>query len=298
MEVLLSGSWGFLGCHIYTFFLRSGTKIINIGRQRGDIICDLSSSIPELSKNISIVIHAAGKAHFVPKNEIQRQEFFDVNVTGTINLLKGLKNSAVPKSFIFISTVAVYGKETGHLINEESTLVAKDPYGLSKIQAEKLVGDWCLENNVICTILRLPLIAGPNPPGNLGSMIKGIKKGYYFNIAGGKAKKSMVLAEDVVKIIPIAAKIGGIYNLTDGYHPSFSELSALIATQLNKNKPANIPTWFAKFVAKVGDIIGSKAPINSDKLKKITSDLTFDDSKARDLLGWNPTPVLNGFKIA
>jgi nucleoside-diphosphate-sugar epimerase len=165
------------------------------------------------------------------------------------------------------------------------------------VEAEMIIQEWCKKNNVICAILRLPLIAGPNPPGNLKSMINGIKKGYYFNIAGGKAKKSMVLAEDVAKIIPVAARVGGIYNLTDGHHPSFSELSMLIAKQSGKSTPFNIPMWLAKLMAKTGDLIGPKAPVNSDKLIKITSDLTFDDSKARQYLGWKPISVLKGFKI-
>lgn len=45
------------------------------------------------------------------------------------------------------------------------------------------------QHNVVCTILRLPLLVGTNPPGNLGAMIKGIARGYYFNIGGGKSKK-------------------------------------------------------------------------------------------------------------
>jgi nucleoside-diphosphate-sugar epimerase len=295
MRMLLTGSSGFLGKIIKMTL--SECEVDTLARSNADVNVDIEKGIPDLPK-VDIIIHAAGKAHSIPKTEAQKDEFFNTNVKGTMNLLTGLKNSAIPKSIIFISTVAVYGKEAGRLINEECLLLAKDPYGLSKIKAEKLVQDWCLENNVICTILRLPLVAGPNPPGNLGSMIKGIERGYYFNIAGGKAKKSMVLAKDVAKIIPIAANIGGIYNLTDGYHPCFSELSELIAKQLTKNKPTNIPLWFAKIAAKVGDIFGPKVAINSNKLKKITSDLTFDDSKARELLGWDPIPVLNGFKIA
>ncbi|RYE11955.1 MAG: NAD-dependent epimerase/dehydratase family protein, partial [Rickettsiales bacterium] len=191
----------------------------------------------------------------------------------------------------------VYGKDTGTCIGENTSLLAKDPYGESKILAEKLIQNWCLKNSVICTILRLPLLAGSNPPGNLALMIKGIKLGYYCNIAGGKAQKSIVLAEDVAKIIPIVANIGGVYNLTDRYHPTFLELSELIAQQLGKSKPLNIPQWIANLMAKVGDLLSSKAPINSKKLSKITSDLTFDDSKAVAAFGWNPTPVLNGFKI-
>ncbi len=50
-------------------------------------------------------------------------------------------------------------------------------------------------------------------------------------------------------------------------------------------------------MAKVGNLLGNKALINSVKLKKITSDLTFDDRKAKMLLSWQPTPVIKGFKL-
>jgi hypothetical protein len=85
--------------------------------------------------------------------------------------------------------------------------------------------------------------------------------------------------------------------LTDGYHPSFEEFSKYISNQLGKGKPVNIPLWLAKIVAKFGDLIGEKFPINSNKLSKIISPLTFDDSKARKAFGWNPSPVTAGFKI-
>jgi len=296
LKILLIGSNGFLGRQIQTT-LNPKFDIITLSRSNSRIECDISNFIPFLPK-VDIVIHAAGKAHSVPKTSLEKQSFFDVNFKGTQNLLKGLEESkTLSKSFVFISTVAVYGRDNGVNISENTPLFAKDPYGLSKILAEQLVLDWCKKHNVICTILRLPLLAGQNPPGNLGAMIEGIQKDYYFNIAGGYAKKSMVLAKDVAKSILKVAEIGGIYNLTDGYHPSFAELSNHISIQLGKGKPMNMPLWLASIIAKFGDLLGSKAPLNTNKLKKITSDLTFDDSKAREAFGWNPNPVLEGFKI-
>jgi nucleoside-diphosphate-sugar epimerase len=138
----------------------------------------------------------------------------------------------------------------------------------------------------------LPLLIGKNPPGNLGAMIKAINKGYYFNIDSGRAHKSMVLAEDVAAFIPKMELIGGIYNLTDGAHPNFYELSKTISRQKNKKLPFNLPIIIAKCMALVGDFIGVNAPINSTKLKRITSNLTFDDTKARDQLDWKPQNVL------
>lgn len=292
MRILVTGSNGFFGkCIIRELSMLS--NVTTLSRNNSDLLCDLVNNIPNLS-NFDIVIHAAGKAHSVPKNNLENDAFFDINVKGTQNLLHGIEASGkLPKSFIFISTVAVYGVDQGINIDEKAPLLAKDPYGLSKIKAENLILDWCQKNYVICTILRLPLIVGENPPGNLGAMIKGINRGYYFNIAGGLARKSMVLAEDVANFIINASEKGGVYNLTDGFHPNFYELSNAIAKQYGKSKLFNLPFTIAKSIALVGDVLGAKFPLNSSKLKKITSDLTFDDSKAREILGWNPNKVLD-----
>jgi nucleoside-diphosphate-sugar epimerase len=297
MICLLTGGTGFLGSFI-SKAISENNILVTLSRNIGEYSICLDQKVPVFSDKFDLVIHAAGKAHSVPKTSLEKQVFFDVNFKGTQNLLQGLEESqSLPKAFIFISSVAVYGIDNGVNISENVPLVAKDPYGLSKIQAEQLVIEWCKKNHVICTILRLPLLAEQNPPGNLRSMIKGIQKGYYFNIARGKAKKSMVLAEDVAKSILKVAEIGGIYNLTDGYHPSFAELSNHISIQLGKGRPMHMPMWLARIIANFGDLLGSKAPLNTNKLKKITSDLTFDDSKARVAFGWNPTLVIEGFKL-
>jgi nucleoside-diphosphate-sugar epimerase len=294
--LLLTGVSGFLGKKIKKS-IDNNFGIQTLSRNSGTYKFDLTNTIPVFINEFDIVIHNAGKAHFLPKNGKENESFFNVNVKGTENLLRGIELiGSFPKSFVFISTVAVYGLEQAKEINENTPLQAKDPYGLSKIQAEQLVLEWCDSNNVICTILRLPLLVGENPPGNLGAMIKAIQKSYYFNIAGGKARKSMVLAEDVAKIIIKASEIGGIYNLTDGYHPNFYELSHAVGKQFGKSRIFNLPFFVAKTIALVGDAIGTKFPLDSNKLRKITSDLTFDDSKARQFLGWNPSKVLDYYK--
>lgn len=295
MNILLTGSNGFLGKTIFNI-LKEENTILSLSRNSGDYKLNLEKHIPYFESPFDLVIHAAGKAHMTPKTENEKKQFHEVNVVGTENLLKGLKKIGAPKQFVFISSVSVYGQESGYNINEIHPLKAQDPYGLSKIKAELIVMEWCKKHKVLCTILRLPLVVGNNPPGNLGTMLRAIEKGYYFNIGGGQTQKSMVLAEDVASIIPKVASVGGIYNLTDGIHPDFNELSITIAKQKKKNKPLNLPLFIIKLIGYVGDIVGDSAPINSLKIKKITSDLTFDDSKARELLGWNPQSVLEYLK--
>ena len=300
MKILLTGANGFLGKYVNDYFVNGENIVIKAGKSnKNDIVSDFSVNIPNLPNHFfDLVIHIAGKAHFIPRNQIQTQEFYSVNVLGTRNLLTSIENLTVkPKAFVFISTVAVYGLTQGFNINETTPLNATEAYGHSKILAEKMIENWCEKNKVIYTILRLPLVIGINPSGNLKSMIEGIKKGYYVNIGGGKARKSMVLAKDIAEYIYTISLIGGIYNITDGCHPNFFDLSKFIATKTQSKKPKNIPLKVAFIIAKIGDLLGNRFPFNSDMFLKITSDLTFDDSKAKGK-GWISTPVLEDFNIS
>lgn len=296
MKILLTGSNGFLGKYLYNT-LSSEYSVFTLSRSYSDFNIDLSIEIPFFSDSFECVIHSAGLAHINFKSIDQSKLFFQVNVLGTINLLKSLESTSLPKYFVFISSVSVYGLSEGIGIIENYPLNATDPYGLSKIEAEKIIQNWCSQRNIICTILRLPLIVGENPPGNLGLMFDGIKKGYYFNIGGGNAQKSMVLASDIGKFILKVAEVGGIYNLTDGYHPTFNELSKIISLQLGKKFVPNLPLILAIFLANLGDLLGDKFPLNSNKLSKMILPLTFDDSKARRAFGWNPDQVLERLNI-
>jgi nucleoside-diphosphate-sugar epimerase len=293
MKILLTGSNGFLGKVIHGN-LSNFNDVYTLNKSSSNYNFNLAFDKCVFDQTFDLVVHSAGKAHSLPANDFQRNDFFTINVIGTINILKGLEKSP-PSQFIYISSVSVYGLAKGENIKESAPLLAEDPYGKSKIEAEEVVKNWCYEHNVICTIFRLPLVVGDSPPGNLAAMIRGIKKGYYFNIAGGNAKKSMVLATDVAKFILTAAEKGGTYNLTDGYHPTFNELSRYIANKFGKTLVPNFPKFFALILSKIGDLLGNKFPINSEKFFKITSTLTFDDTKARLAFGWDPKPVISYF---
>ncbi len=295
MKILLTGASGFLGKVIKAELQKQNHEITTIGRDASnDIKVDLAS-LQETLKDFDWVVHAAGKAHIVPKTKAEADDFFTVNVQGTQNLCKALEAN-LPKAFVFISTVAVYGVEEGKMIEETHALDGTTPYAKSKIEAEQFLQNWCASNQVQLSIFRLPLIAGPNAPGNLGAMVKGIQSGKYFRIGKGDAKKSMVLASDVAAIIPKAATVGGVYNLTDGTHPSFKELEENFAQQLGGKKIKSIPMFIAKVAGWVGDIF-SFFPVNSNKLKKITATLTFADQKAKGNLNWQPNKVLDKYKI-
>lgn len=296
-KLLFTGGTGFLGKNSRSI-LDKMYEVTTCGITPYDIIrANLVTDIPDFPEHYDVVLHACGKAHVVSKTEREKQAFYDVNYQGTVNLCKALEKAGVPKAMIFISTVAVYGCEFGNLITEEHPLNGETPYAKSKIQAEEYLTEWCKENGVVFGILRPSLLAGKNAPGNLGAMINGIKKGFYMNIAGGKVVKSILMAEDIARILPKLAEKGGVYNVCDTFQPSFGQISESVAKQLGKGKPLNIPYWAAWCMAKMGDLMGNKAPINSYKLEKMTKSLTFSNEKARRELEWEPLDVLSNYKI-
>jgi nucleoside-diphosphate-sugar epimerase len=291
---LLTGASGFLGRIISNELITRGFKVTGLGKFNQLINVDITKPF-NLNKELNpdVVVHAAGKAHSLPFTHEEKKVFYDVNFEGTKNLCIALEKLTVkPKSFIYISTVAVYGLDSGTMISENHPLKGETPYSKSKILAENWLTDWAYKNKVKLGILRLPLIAGSNPPGNLGAMINGIRLGRYLSIGKGDAQKSIVWHSDIASIIPSLSEVGGTYNLTDGYHPSFKQLELVISKKLGKRAPITIPLYAAKILALAGNILGNSFPINSQKLKKIISTLTFDDKKACNMLGWKPSSVL------
>lgn len=296
-KLLFTGGTGFLGMNVMPI-LTQKYEVTTCGITPDDMIkANLAKEVPVLPERFDVVLHACGKAHVVPKTDAEKQAFYDVNYQGTVNLCKALENAGIPKTLVFISTVAVYGCEYGELITEDHPLEGDSPYAESKIMAEKYLTEWCTKNNVTSGILRPSLLAGKNAPGNLGAMVNGIKKGFYMNIAGGKVVKSILMAEDIAHLLPLLKEKGGVYNVCDTRQPSFGEISISIANQLGKRKPINIPYWMAWCMAKVGDLLGNRTPINSYKLEKMTKSLTFSNEKARKELGWEPLDVLGNYKI-
>ena len=296
-KLLFTGGTGFVGKNVMPLLVQQ-YEITTCGITSDDMInADLAKEVPKLPEKYDVVLHACGKAHVVPETEEEKKSFYDVNYQGTVNLCAALEKVGTPKALIYISTVAVYGCELGELIDEKHPLNGDSPYAKSKIMAEEYLTKWCLDHQVKLGILRASLLAGKNAPGNLGAMVNGIKKGFYLNIAGGKVRKSIMMADDIAYLLPLLEEKGGIYNVCDSYQPTFGELSASVARQLGKHKPISIPYWMAWCMAKVLDCLGDKAPINSYKLEKMTKSLTFSNEKARKELGWEPLDVLKNFTI-
>lgn len=304
-HLLLTGASGFLGGYLAGAAIEAGWSIVATGRSRpaeeaGDFVeCDLAAGEPVLGSTcFKRVVHAAGLAHTLPRTASDAARFFQVNVSGTVNLLAAVDRTGTrPESLCLISSVAVYGRDEGELLPEETPRLAEDPYGRSRSQAEEKVLAWGAARGVAITILRLPLVAGRNAPGNLGAMVRGLRTGRYLGLGSGRARRSVVLAEDVARLAAGPGLRPGIFNLTDGAHPTFAEIENAICRAIGRNPPPRMPLPIARAAGRLGDgvsrLTGRRPPITSNIVTKMTTTLTFDDAAARRELDWSPRRVLD-----
>lgn len=168
-KLLFTGASGFLGYNILPILHKEYETVHTMGLgQEDDIKINLAKEVPPINTHYDIVLHACGKAHVVPRTPEEEKAFYDVNYEGTRNLCAALEKVGVPKALVFISTVAVYGCESGELISEDYPLNGDTPYAKSKIMAEEFLTAWCRENGVVLGILRPSLLAGKNAPVKIG----------------------------------------------------------------------------------------------------------------------------------
>ena len=88
---------------------------------------------------ISSVIHFAA-LKYIEDSVRNPLEYYDVNVLGTISLLKAMKQNSV-KKFLFSSSASIYGEPRYLPIDEDHPLMAINPYGETKLMIEKVLRD-------------------------------------------------------------------------------------------------------------------------------------------------------------
>ena len=112
MRILLTGSNGFLGSYFFDI-LSQDHDVDTISRSNSKFQINLSKEVPSFKLRYDVVIHCAGRAHYTSGDKTNMREFYRENIEITKNLLFGLSKAEKPSNFVFISSVAVYGKSAG-----------------------------------------------------------------------------------------------------------------------------------------------------------------------------------------
>ena len=286
-SILLTGHTGFLGSVIYKE-LKKSFHVLTAGR---DASCDYNLDFSrwegalELKHPIDAIVHVAGLAHNKAKS---KEELIAVNTTSVQHALSLAFNNDI-ETFVYISSTAVYGKTYGVNIQESSSIKGKSDFALSKREAEKLIESFTLGSKLI---LRLPLVLGPNPPGNLARLLKSISSGSHICLQGNQAQKSVVFASDVANLISQwlsqPQRISGTMNLCNKTAPTFNWIENAIAEFGDHSFQFRVPI---KFLWVAVNWMRAKLNISIPLVGKLFYSLTFSDQLAREKFGYISKPL-------
>ncbi len=119
-------------------------------------------------KPIEGVIHFAGLKS-VNQSIDNPLDYWDVNVKGTINLLKVMERFDCYK-FVFSSSASIYGSSDDKKLTEEDLICPTNPYGFTKATIEKILENISISNKSLWSIISLRYFnpIGAHPSGLIG----------------------------------------------------------------------------------------------------------------------------------
>tara|TARA_X000000950_G_scaffold278240_1_gene368859 strand:+ start:1253 stop:2263 length:1011 start_codon:yes stop_codon:yes gene_type:complete len=161
MNILVTGGLGYLGSHAVVELIKQNYGVVivdnlsNSRKKNLNVLEDISDQKidfyeadirddKKLNKifrdnNISGIMHFAGLKS-VNKSYSEREEYFDVNVNGTRNLINTLNETDINKKFfIFSSSACVYGRPDYLPYDENHSLRPENYYGQTKLESELLL---------------------------------------------------------------------------------------------------------------------------------------------------------------
>ena len=180
IHILVCGGAGYIGSHMCKALARAGHVPVTFDNLstghrwavkwgplvEGDLLDQ--EALAQLFKNhpIHAVMHFAARS-LVGESMRHPGLYFRNNVTGTLNLLDAMLAAKVDK-LVFSSTAAVYGNPEYTPIDEAHPTRPINPYGWSKLMAERQIAEYCQAHGLRAVCLRYFNAAGADPEGEIG----------------------------------------------------------------------------------------------------------------------------------
>ena len=294
-KVVITGGAGFIGSHLSEYLIKKNYQVVVIDNLSSGNINNLPKGIKfynfDISKknkkfekifnNAKYVFHLAALADIVPSIE-NPQRYYDVNVTGTLNVIKACLKKKV-KKIIYAASSSCYGIPKKFPTNEKSELLPQYPYALTKMLGEELIKHWGLVYNMKYTSLRLFNVYGTRSrtSGGYGAMfgvfLAQLANKKPFTIVGkGNQKRDFTYVTDVCRAFYLSA-----VNKKADY------------------KILNVGSDNPQSVNKIAKILDKNAKIINLPKRPGEPDLTFADTKEiKKILNWRANITIEeGTKI-
>lgn len=248
----------------------------------------------DFNKDSDIIINLIGKAHDHDGLSDQK-DYYLVNFELIKEIFTAFLSSDASLMIHISSLAALEEFEANIPLTEKDKCNPVSWYGKSKLEAEK----WLLKQKIPCDkkliILRPPMVHGPGDKGNLGLLYKMISKGIPYPLSSFDNSRSFISITNfsffIKKIIGNSDKLKtDIYHIADDESISTSEIVEIIKESTGKNVlNLPIPKFLIKIIAKIGDTI--PIPLNTKRLKKMTSNLLVSNAKIKTLLEIDKLPL-------
>lgn len=290
MRVLVTGGAGFIGSHLIDRLLGRNHKVTVLDNLSTGRIENIKERVDEESlvfvngdirdrdlvnkcmENQDALIHLAAITS-VPFSVANPKETFDVNVTGTENLLRASVENKVRK-VIFASSCAVYGEPDYLPTGEEHPWRPISPYAASKADASRLCDEYRKSKGLDTTTFQLFNVYGPGQTNNgYGGVISQFTKQISSNQApiifgDGEQTRDFVYVEDAIDLLIKALDAdlpGSMYNVGSGNATTVNDLLRTMSRVFGSQ--ARNPMYMP---SRTGDIRRSQADI-----RRVASELGF-----------------------
>lgn len=295
--VLVTGGAGFIGSRLVRHLVSSGVEVrvldnFSTGHEEnlkavvddielidGDIRSEVAMDLAVAG--VDTIFHMAAVAS-VPLSVANPRLTFDVNVSGTLNLLVAARDAGC-RRVVFSSSCAIYGNAKILPISEETRPAPMSPYATSKLNGEQLCTMFSDTYGLETVALRYFNVFGPGQDPNspyaavVPRILTNLIEEQPCTIFGdGEQTRDFVFVDDVIAANLAAARATGAsgrsFNVASGRQISINEVLTLIARHLG------IPALAVYEPPRAGDLKHSVA----------------DTSSARTELGFQ---ALNPFEV-
>ena len=178
--ILVTGGAGYIGSHVCKSLSRAGWRPVvydNLSRGNewavrwGDLVRGDLADRALLEKTLDLyrpiaVVHLAALAYVGESVECP-DLYYRNNVGGTLTLLEVCKNAGISR-IVFSSSCATYGIPDRLPIAEDMPQVPVNPYGASKLMAERILKDFGGAYGLKSIVLRYFNACGADPEGEIG----------------------------------------------------------------------------------------------------------------------------------
>jgi UDP-glucose 4-epimerase len=231
---------------------------------------------------VSHVVHLAGLAHADPSTD--DGSYRAINAEATRALATAAHNAGTERLVFISSTRAQTGPTSKVILTEADPPTPTDPYGRSKLQAERHLAEVLTESQTEWVVLRPAVVFGPGVRGNMHRLIRLAKSPLPLGIGGLKGRRSVIslasLASAIAHALTEPACDGGTFLVADAEALTIPEIVATL-----RAAGGRMPRIFALPEIALKTTLGILRL--GRELERMSGDLVVDAGRLR-ATGWQP----------